>query len=104
MEPYRQTIPSLGLSVERDTGCVPADGYYYLLLKGEIKGRFRSLRQAQRLYKQIIAESGYKAAPQKRPAVDPGREAIERYMDQLEDYWSNSNKHTRRGGKTMYRS
>jgi hypothetical protein len=35
--------------------------------------------------------------------VDPRREAVERYMDELGLYWSESHKHTRRGGKTMYR-
>ncbi len=104
MEPYRQAIPALGLSLERNTGRVPADGYFYILLRGETKGRFRSLRQAQRQYKQLLAESGHTPAPRKGRRIDPAREAVDRYMDQLEDYWGNSHKHARRGGKTMYRS
>lgn len=104
MEPYRQAIPAIGLSVERDTARVPSDGYYYVLLEGEAQGRYRSLRQAQTQYKQLLADSGWRPDPAERTAVDPAREAVERYMDALEDYWSGSHKHTRRGGKTMYRS
>lgn len=104
MEPYRQAVPTIGLSLERDTARVPSDGYYYVLLNGEVKGRHRSLRQAQSQYKEFLAESGWKPPDLKRTRMDPAREAVERYMDGLEDYWSSAHKHTRRGGKTMYRS
>ncbi len=104
MEPYRQAVPTIGLSIERNTGRVPSDGYYYVLLNGEVKGRYRSLRQAQSQYKQLLVESGWSPAPAKPASVDLAREAIERYMDDLDAYWSSSHKHTHRGGKTMYRS
>jgi hypothetical protein len=103
MEPYRQAVPTTGLSVERNTGRVPSDGYYYVLLNGEVKGRYRSLRQAQTQYKQLLVKSGWKPDPA-AANIDPAREAVERYMDKLENYWSNAHKHTHRGGKTMYRS
>lgn len=104
MEPYRQAVPTVGVSLERNTGRVPNDGYYYVLLNGEVKGRYRSLRQAQSQYKQLLADSGWKPDPPETATIDPAREATERYMDGLENYWSNAHKHTRRGGKTMYRS
>lgn len=103
MEPYRQAVPGIGLSLEHRTGRVPSDGYYYVLLNGEIKGRHRGLKWAQTQYKQLLADSGWRPAPTDRANVDPARETVERYMDELEDYWSSAHKHTRRGGKTMYR-
>lgn len=104
MESYRQAIPAIGLSLERYTGAVPDDGYYYVLKDGEVKGRFRTLRQAQAKYKELLAASGYQPPPLQPRKVDPSREAVERYMDELEAYWGDSHKHTHRGGKTMYRS
>jgi hypothetical protein len=104
MEPYRQAVPMIGLSVERHTGRVPSDGHYDVLLNGAVKGRQRSLRQAQSLYKQLLVESGWRPAPSKPVSVDLAREAVERYMDDLDAYWSSSHRHTHRGGKSMYRS
>ncbi|OGO49396.1 MAG: hypothetical protein A2148_06835 [Chloroflexi bacterium RBG_16_68_14] len=104
MEPYRQAVPAIGLSLERNTGRVPGDGYYYVLFNGEVKGRYRSLRQAQAQYKQLFANSGWTPDPTEAASVDVATETVERYMNELEDYWSNAHKHARRGGKTMYRS
>jgi len=103
MERYRQAVPAIELSLERATENVPDDGFFYVSLAGEIKGRFRTLRQAQALYKALLDESGYKP-PAPADRNDPGREAVERYLDELGAYWGDSHKHSRRGGKTMYRS
>ena len=101
---YRQAIPAIQLSLERATPNVPQDGHYHVLLKGQVKGRFRSFKQAQVAYKTLIEQSGY-TPPSNSPSEYSGRpQAVERYMDQLEDYWLSSHKHRRRGGKTMYRS
>jgi hypothetical protein len=102
MESYRQSVPAIGLSLERETSSVPRDGHFYVLLNGEIKGRFRTMRQALALYKSLLKESGYTPPPVDRKH-DPAREAVERYMDELESYWADSHKHARSGGKTMYR-
>ncbi len=103
MERYKQSIPAIQLSIQRGTEAVPADGHYYVLLGGEVRGRFRTLRQAQALYKTLLGESGYEP-PGPPDRIDPGQEAVERYLDELGGYWSESHKHSRRGGKTMYRS
>jgi len=101
---YRQAIPALELSIERCTPQVPDDGYYYVCFKGEIKGRHRSLRAALVQYRSIVAESGWRPdAPRKRK-VHSAPEAVERYMDALEDYWSGAHVHRRRGGKARSRS
>jgi hypothetical protein len=104
MDAYRQTLPAAGLSIERHTGRVPDDGHYYVLVRGNIKGRYRALKQAQARYKELAAESGWSPGPLDRASVDPGRDAVERYLNELEEYWAGSHKHTRRGGKSMYRS
>lgn len=103
MELYRQAIPAISLSLERATPHVPNDGFFYVILDGEVKGRFRTRSKALALYKTLLEESGYKPQPVERPA-DPGRETVERYLDELEAYWSDSHSHRRRGGKSMYRS
>jgi len=54
------------------------------------------------LYRTLIQDSGYTV-----PAVEPSRnicnEVVERYLDELEAYWSESHRHTKQGGKSMYR-
>lgn len=103
-EPYRQAIPTTGVSLERNTGRVPGDGFYYVLVDGEVKGRYRDLRRARLQYKEMVAATGWKPAPPEKTTLDPSRDEVERYLDRLEDYWTDSHKHARRGGKTMYRS
>ena len=101
--PYRQAVPAIGLSLERSTGRVPDDGCYYVLLRGELKGRHRTLKPAKIQYKDLLAASGWEPARTTGGSA-PVNEAVERYMDQLETYWGASHTHSRRGGKTMYRS
>jgi len=52
----------------------------------------------------LLDSSRYNPVARNGGKTDPAQEAIERYMDQLDAYWTDSHKHTRRGGKTMYRS
>lgn len=95
-------MPAIGLSLERGTDRVPKDRYYYVLLGEEIQGRFRTKNLALKMYHTFLQDSGYTP-----PAVQPGagsrNEAVERYLEQLEEYWTESHRHTRRGGKSMYR-
>ena len=99
---YRQSILAIGLSLERSTERVPNDGYFYVLLKSEIKGRFRTKASALAAYRALLKETGYKP-PATESSVDPSRESVERYMDELEAYWLESHRHTKQGGKSMYR-
>jgi hypothetical protein len=93
-------VPAIGLSVERGTDGVPHDGWFYVVFQGEIKGRFRTKKAADTLYKELLRESGYK--PDMPRASTSRNEAVERYLDDLEDYWLQSHRHTRRGGKGRY--
>lgn len=97
---FRQAIPAIGLSVERSTGDVPGDGYYYVRIGEQIRGRFRSKTAALSLYRTLLGESGYIPPPVK--AVTSRNESVERYLDAVEDHWSESHRHVRRGGKGRY--
>jgi hypothetical protein len=97
---YRQSIPAIQLSLEKQTPEVPNDGCYYVVSQGQIKGRFRQKRQAHELYNQILKDSGY-SPPHPEPPVDRDQ-TVERYMDELETYWLDSHKHARRGGKGRF--
>ena len=101
MELYRQAIPAIGLSLERATDRVPKDGSFYVLLDGEIKGRFRTKSKALSLYRSLLEQSGHKPQPI-QVSVDSTRENVERYLDELESYWSDSHTHRKRGGKGRY--
>ena len=97
---YKQSIPPIGLSLERYTKAVPGDGYYYVVLRGEVKGRFRQRAAALELYRSILRESAYTPSPAEPTASR--NEAVEGYLDEKESYWADSHKHARRGGKGRY--
>lgn len=98
---YRQSIPAIELSLEKSTDNIPNDGHFYVLLRGEVKGRFRTKYKALALYRTLLKESGFKPQPV-QVRTDSSRETVERYMDELESYWSDSHTHRRRGGKGRY--
>ena len=97
-DPYRQYIPDLDLSIERHTKPVPSDGKYHVLRNGEILGSFRSLKQAQVLYREIVQRSGYKPSPPEGGKT-PAEMMTERYMEAKDLYWANSHKFRTGGGR-----
>jgi hypothetical protein len=96
---YKQSLPAIGLSLERHTNAVPSDGYY-VLLHGELKGRFKNKATALELYRKLLKDSGYKPPPIDKAAAR--NEDMEGYLDAKELYWGESHKHVRRGGKGRY--
>ncbi len=97
---FRQSTPAICLSIERATDRVSDDGFFYVILHDEVRGKFKNKRQALDLYQQLRKESGYTPP---LPARTPERnEAIERYLDDLERYWDQSHKHAKRGGKGRF--
>ena len=97
---FRQAIPAVELSLERSTSGVPSDGYFYVVLRGEVQGRFRNKKDALKLYRDLLKKSGYKPEPTK--AAPPANLVVERYMDDLQSYWMDSHRHQKRGGKGRY--
>jgi hypothetical protein len=66
---YRQSLDAYGLSLEADTPSVPNDGCYYVVFKGEIVGRFRSLTKAQAAF--AAKRKSLNIAPVAAPPVSP---------------------------------
>jgi hypothetical protein len=95
---YRQAIPDLSLSIEKATDKVPPDGKYYVLQNGKVLGAFRSVKQAQDLYRKVVQESGYQPAP-----VATGKTAseiaTENFLATKDLYWAESHKYRGGGGK-----
>ena len=96
---FRQLIPDIKLSIEKDTDVVPKDGKYYVVQDGEIKGTFRSIKLAQKLFSDLVKESGY--TPSRKPATKKSASelATDRYLEAKDFYWAESYKHRGGGGR-----
>ena len=96
---YRQMLPPLGLSTEKGTPGIPADGKYYVRQNDKELGSFRLLKQAQELFKRVVAESGYKPEPKTETKKSAAELAHQRYMESKDLYWADSHKYRGGGGK-----
>jgi len=96
---YRHYLPTLDLSIERYTTRVPADGKFHLIQKGEIIGSFRSKKQAEQKFYQLVEESGYKPDVPETQPLDPSQEAIERYSLAKDIFWAEGPKYRSKGGR-----
>ena len=95
---YRQSLPALNLSIERRTEQAPSDGQYHVIKDGELLGSFRSLKQAQKLFRSIIEESGYRPSPQEAGKT-VSEMMTDRYLESKDLYWSDSHKYRGGGGR-----
>ena len=95
---YRQSIPDLGLSIERSTDATPDDGKYHLIKDGQPLGSFRVLKQAQEAFRLKVAEAGYNPVPSGQ-GKSASQMMTERYMEAKDLYWANSYKHRGGGGR-----
>jgi hypothetical protein len=66
---YRQSLDAYALSLEAGTPSVPNDGWYYVMFKAEILGRFRSLTKAQAAF--AAKRKSLNIAPVEAPPVSP---------------------------------
>ena len=102
---YRQGLPGIDLYIERGTDRVPADGRFYIVLRGETVGSFRSLRAALRRYREQQGLLGY-APPSGEGATAFERlrhEDLERDLLRSASYWAESHRFTGGGGKLRHR-
>ena len=53
---YRQIHPRANVSIECNTGKVPADGKYYVIKDDKIIATFRGLKAATTYYQQLVDE------------------------------------------------
>lgn len=95
---YRQSIPDLGLSIERATEAAPDDGKYHLILHGQSLSSYRSLKRAQEAFRKFVQESGYQPT---FPVTGKSTSQMmtERYMEAKELYWADSYKYRGGGGR-----
>lgn len=104
-ERYRQGLPGIDLYIERSTERVPADGWFHVLLCGEVLGSFRTLRSAQRCYRQQQDALGYLPPVCESPSADEllRREDLERDLLRSASYWAESHLFSGGGGKLRHR-
>lgn len=95
---YRQSIPDLGLSIERATEATPDDDKYYVIRNGESLGSYRALKRAQEAFRLLVQESGYQPTPS-GSAKTASQMMTERYMEAKDLYWADSYKHRGGGGR-----
>lgn len=96
---YRQIIPDISLSIEKETDNVPNDGKFYVIKDGNVKGSFRSLKQAQEMFNDLVKESRY--TPRVKPSHKKSSSelATERFLEAKDFYWADSYKYKGGGGR-----
>ncbi len=85
---YRQKVDGHELSTEKDTAAVPSDGYYYVRFKGEIVGRHRTLKAAQRQFSELKAGIVTKQPQVHKPSVAEVQLQIMSRMSNKELFWT----------------
>ena len=96
---YRQVIPDIQLSIEKDTDAVPKDGKYYVVHEGDIKGAFRSIKPAQRMFNDLVKEIGYTPSTKLERRKSASEMATDRYLEAKDFYWADSYKYRGGGGR-----
>ena len=96
---YRQVIPDIQLSIEKDTDAVPQDGKYYVVREGKIRGTFRWIKPAQKLFNDLVKESGYTPSTKSAKKKSASELATDSYLEAKDFYWADSYKHRGGGGR-----
>jgi hypothetical protein len=89
-----------GVTLERGSGDVPADGRWHVTSQGAVVGSFRSEKQALEEYQRQVVQSGW-VAPKSESLtrVDVSALAAEESLARAEEFWSSAHQFRRRGGK-----
>jgi hypothetical protein len=100
--PYRQYRDDVGLYIERYTPRVPQDGKWYVILKDEIAGAYRSLKAAQERYRALLQEMNYNpASSEPSSSIDLAealrREAQDEFIARHQVYWATTSGKTSGG-------
>lgn len=96
---YKHYIPDIGLSIEKNTENVPQDGKYYLLRDVQIVSAFRTLKQAEIAFKEMVSELGYKPKPVKKQTKSAAEQNVERYLDAKDVFWAEGPIRRDKGGR-----
>lgn len=98
-ERYEREHAPTGLAIKRATSDVPNDGRFYLVRAGAILGSFRTERAALEPYRRAIQESGWAASLRQPVRADFSALAADQAAAAAEEFWHDSAKFRRRGGK-----
>ena len=103
-ELYRHSVPSAGVSLERNTESVPNDDKFYLLRNGEVVGVFTSMKRGESRFRELLTQIGHIPTPiNTDTAADPAKVEIERYLDAKEEFWGSSYLYRSRSGRLSNR-
>lgn len=94
---FKQYVPKIGLSLEKDTPDTPESSRYYLIYKGEILSSYTKEKEALKAYKEKLQQLGHNPKPVEGK-INVFEEALDRYFAAYDKYWSHSYKF-RKGGK-----
>lgn len=87
-ESYKQYIPALHLSIERNTQNVPTDNCYYIIRNNTVLGKYRSLKKAEELFRAIVEESGYKPSTKEIKPKDKADLTVAEFLDRGDEWWA----------------
>lgn len=95
---YRQQLSGLALTIEKATDRTPDLKQFHVFLDDELRGSFRKLPDAQKLFARLRDESGWQKpdAEKLSPEEQLIREREQHQRLAHMEYWSNSHKF--RGG------
>ncbi len=96
---YRHFIPEVDLAIERYTSNVPDDGRYHIVKAGKVTHSFRSLKQAEEKFRQLLLEIGLKPKSPPTESVNASDESIDRYVLEKEIFWAEGPKYRNKHGK-----
>ncbi|MFZ3062240.1 MAG: hypothetical protein WA148_00635 [Actinomycetota bacterium] len=94
---FRQYVPKIGLSLERNTQNTPEPKRYYLIYKGKILSSYANEKEAMKAYKEKLQQLGHTLDPGKGK-INVLEESLDRFFSAHDKYWSHSYKF-RKGGK-----
>jgi len=66
---YRQLNERAGIAIEQGTNNVPDDNKYHVLQEGKIVGSYLRLKNADELYRKLVAEKNLPPLEKKKPEL-----------------------------------
>jgi hypothetical protein len=96
---YKHYIPDIELSIERGTDQIPNDGKFYIISKRHVIDSFKTRKQAEEKFRQLVSESGYKPNTLEEKKLNAGDETIERYLISKAIFWAEGPKYKDKRGR-----
>jgi hypothetical protein len=95
---YTQRLEAIELTIEKATERTPDTKQFHVFLGDELKGSFKKLPEAQKLFARLKEESGWKPPPREQLSLQEqlSRERELHQRTAYMEYWSSSHKF--RGG------